>query len=1008
MKIIKLLMLFCIGAFFIASNAMGQANPTIGVIGLGTNPLNAGEVAVGATLDIQVSIGNTGTASIVASKLRPVITVPAIVTLLADAQQTGLPAGWIIVPGSNTGSQIRICNGSDVIPGSANRTIILKVQGVSIGGPSTFSGQLNFGGATCSVGGAAPAGNVTADDNATSSVTVIAAAACSIAASATAGTIACNGGTTTLTAASAGGVGTVEYSIGGAFQTSPTFTVTAGTYTVTAREVATPTCTATATAVVISQPALVTGTTSTTSASSPTSTNGTATVVASGGTGAYSYSWNTTPVQTTATATGLAVGTYTVTITTANGCTGTATATVTAAVCNLAVTATAGTIACNAGTTTLTATATGATGSVQYSLNGGAFQTANTFTVNAAGSPYTVTAREVANTSCSANATAVTVSQPAALVAASSNTAILCNGGNSTVTVSATGGTAPYTGTGSFTRTAGAYTYTVTDANGCTATTTGTIAQPAAITVTATFAPITVFGGTTTVNVTATGGTGTLTGTGAFVRADGTFTFTVTDANSCTGSATVVIAPFSTPVTADPATGQMNFTTIANAAQSANSLLFTQDYKLRIPFYNLSQTDVVPNGTISLRINLGSKLSLATGFNLATAPLSNYFTWTSATVADSVIITGTQILAIPEDFASTLVFNIKGRLSCTANVSTKINVVNVAALLIDEDLQNNASTIQYTLPVTVTTTQVNVTCNGAANGIINVTASPGTTVVIRNSANVIVTNTGLAPGVYTVTATATGDAPLSNTCSSTATVNIVQPLALATSATTTTNNVCNAGSDGVITVTSTGGTAPYRYTIAGPTVNTTGFTSGIFTFLSAGTYTITSTDFNGCTATSTATVTQPTGTAPNISLGSDITGSLFLTSGVTQTIVYNVAEIAGNPAVGDTIRITRVNGFTINLNTAIFSTTVGTTTYTLDNSRWKIDNTDPAFVSIILTNPLAAGPGTLLCNQRVNVAVTLTRNTTDVSTFTLSARLRRANGELILTNNLNSIIMAAE
>jgi SprB repeat len=355
-----------------------------------------------------------------------------------------------------------------------------------------------------------------------------------------------------------------------------------------------------------------------------------------------------------------------------------------------------------------------------------------------------------------------------------------------------------------------------------------------------------------------------------------------------------------------------------------------------------------------------------------------------------------------------LVFNVRGRLSCTANVSTRINVVNVAALLIDEDLQNNAVTLQYTLPVTVSTTQVNVTCNGAANGIINVTSSPGTTVVIRNSSNVVVTNTGLAPGVYSVTATAIGDAPLSNTCSNVVNVTIVQPVVLTAASTTTANNVCNAGTDGVITVTSAGGTAPYTYVIAGPTVNTTGATSGIFTGLAAGSYTITSTDANGCTATTTASVTQPTGTAPNISLGSDITSSFFATSGVSQTIVYNVAEIAGNPAVGDTIRITRVSGFTINLNTAIFSTVVGSTTYTLDNSRWKIDNTDPNFVSIILTNPLGAGPGTLLCNQRVNVAVTLTRNTTDISTFTLSARLRRANGELILNNNLNSIIMTAE
>jgi hypothetical protein len=1002
MKIVKLLMLFCIGAFFVASSAMGQANPSIAVL-----PANSGVVSVGAPLDLQITIGNTGTANIIASKLRPLVTVPPIVTFLPDAQQTGLPPGWVIV--SNTGSQLRICNGGDVIPGSTNRTIILKVQGVSVGGPTTFQGVLNYGGASCAVAGAAPAGNNTADDVATSTITVEAAAACAITASATAGTIACNGGTTTLTAASTGGVGSVEYSVnGGAFQLSNLFTVPAGSYTVTAREVATPTCTATSSIVVIGQPSAIVANATSTSISAVGSTNGTATAVATGGTAPYTYAW-APGGQTTATATGLGAGSYTVTITDANLCTTTATTTVGVAVCNIAVSAIAGTILCNAGTTTLTATATGASGTVEYSLNGGVFQLSNIFSGVPAGS-YTITAREVANNLCTANSASIVIGQPAALVAAAAPTAILCNGGTSSVVVSATGGTAPYTGTGTFSASAGAYSYTVTDANGCTNTVTGSIAQPSIIAVSAAFAPITVFGGNTTVTVSATGGTAPYVAAsiGTFVRADGTFTFTVTDANGCTGSTTITILPFSTPVTSDPSVGQMNFTTLANASQSANNLLFTQDYKLRIPFFNLSQSDVVPNGTISLKINLGSKLILAPGFNLATAPLSNYFTFTSATVADSVIITGTQIAAIPEDFASNLVFNVKGKLSCTANVSTKINVVNLAALLIDEDLQNNASTIQYTLPVTVSTTQVNVTCNGAANGIINVTASPGTTVVIRNSANAVVTNTGLAPGVYTITASAVGDAPLSNTCSNSATVTIVQPVALAASASTTTNNVCNAGTDGVITATSTGGTAPYTYTISGPTVNTTGVTSGVFTFLSAGTYTITSRDANLCTTTATAIVTQPIGVAPNIALGSDITGSFFLSSGVSQTIVYNVTEIAGNPAVGDTIRITRVSGFTINLNTALFSTTVGSTTYTLDNSRWKIDNTDPSFVSIILTNPLGAGPGTILCNQRVNVAVTLTRNTTDVTAFTLSARLRRANGELILSNNLNSIIMIAE
>ncbi|MEO6327346.1 MAG: SprB repeat-containing protein, partial [Ginsengibacter sp.] len=535
--------------------------------------------------------------------------------------------------------------------------------------------------------------------------------------------------------------------------------------------------------------------------------------------------------------------------------------------------------------------------------------------------------------------------------------------------------------------------------------------------------PIAVAGGTGTITVSSSGGTGartyvitsgtTINTTGATsgVFTDllaGNYLFTATDANSCTGTtASIALSQPGVP-RADPAVGQMNFTTLADVTQSANTLLFTQAYKLKIPFYNLNQFNTVPNGTIRLSVNLGSKLVVDPAFNLATAPLNTYFTWTSAVISGDVVITGTQIAAIPADFDGVLVFNVRGSLSCTSTISTDIAILN-AALLNDEDLQNNAATLQYTLPVTLSVSQVNVTCNGAANGIINVIGSPGATVVIRNAANVVVANTGLVPGTYTVTATATGDAPLSNTCSNSKTITIVQPLALTVALTGTTGNFCHGGNQGSISVSASGGTSPYTYAIAGPTVNTTGFNSGIFTGLTAGNYTLTATDANGCTATVTAPVSQPAGTAPDISLGSDISGSLFAGLGTTHTIVYNIAEVGGNAAVGDTIRITKVAGFTINFNVAMSSTTIGGTTYTLDNSRWKIDNTDPAFVSIILTDPSnLSNPGILLCNQLVNVAVTLTRNTSNISTFTLSARLRKANGEVNLSNNLNSIVLTAE
>ncbi|MFM7218156.1 MAG: hypothetical protein ACKO1U_09075, partial [Bacteroidota bacterium] len=58
---------------------------------------------------------------------------------------------------------------------------------------------------------------------------------------------------------------------------------------------------------------------------------------------------------------------------------------------------------------------------------------------------------------------------------------ISCFGGSTTVTVNASGGTPPYSGTGTFTVSAGSYSYTVTDAKGFTASVSGNITQPAAL-----------------------------------------------------------------------------------------------------------------------------------------------------------------------------------------------------------------------------------------------------------------------------------------------------------------------------------------------------------------------------------------------------------------------------------------------------------------------------------------------------------------------------------------------
>ena len=138
---------------------------------------------------------------------------------------------------------------------------------------------------------------------------------------------------------------------------------------------------------------------------------------------------------------------------------------------------------------TISPTPTPALASVSYQVDGATAQIAsviggNSFTVpNLTNGNHSIT---VIVGGCSNFNVSANVTVPTQLVASSSAGTISCFGGTTTVTVSAIGGTAPYTGTGSFTVSTGAYSYTVTDANGCSSTTTGSVSQPDQLTNSAT------------------------------------------------------------------------------------------------------------------------------------------------------------------------------------------------------------------------------------------------------------------------------------------------------------------------------------------------------------------------------------------------------------------------------------------------------------------------------------------------------------------------------------------
>ena len=115
------------------------------------------------------------------------------------------------------------------------------------------------------------------------------------------------------------------------------------------------------------------------------------------------------------------------------------------------------------------------------------------------------------------------------------------------------------------------------------------------------------------------------------------------------------------------------------------------------------------------------------------------------------------------------------------------------------------------------------------------------------------TATGLAPGSYTVTLTD------DNGCTFTTTpaVTITEPAVLTATATKVQDVTCNGDADGSITVVGTGGTAGVDYSYLWD--DAAGQTTATATGLAPGSYTVTLTDDNGCTFTTTpaVTITEP-------------------------------------------------------------------------------------------------------------------------------------------------------
>ncbi|MBX7182517.1 MAG: gliding motility-associated C-terminal domain-containing protein [Bacteroidia bacterium] len=394
--------------------------------------------------------------------------------------------------------------------------------------------------------------------------------------------------------------------------------------------------------------------------------------------------------------------------------------------------------------------------------------------------------------------TGISVAEPAPIAVNVSTVAVLCSGQSTgSVTANVTGGTLPYSYSWSTvpvasTQTvnnlpAGTYTVNVTDNRGCTGTGFGTISTSSPVLPTLTVTNVSCNGGSD--GAISTNVTG---GTGPY-----SFSWNTTPVLTTQNITNLVQGSYTVNVTD------------VNGCQGSATAQVTQPQALSISFTSI---DVTCNGFSDGSIN-----ATVTG-----GTPSYDYSWNSTPVQTTANATN-----LP---AGNYVLTVTDSLGC---------VISDTRLITEPS------------PLTSTTTQVNVLCNGGNTGSATANPSGGTAPYSHlwntSPSQSTATASNLLVGTYTDTITD------DNGCILTASVTITEA-SLIVVTTTPTNVSCNGGNNGSAIASANGGVGPYTYSWSttpvqnGPTaVN-----------LTAGTYTVTVTDANLCTQTATVTIAQPT------------------------------------------------------------------------------------------------------------------------------------------------------
>lgn len=212
------------------------------------------------------------------------------------------------------------------------------------------------------------------------------------------------------------------------------------------------------------------------------------------------------------------------------------------------------------------------------------------------------------------------------------------------------------------------------------------------------------------------------------------------------------------------------------------------------------------------------------------------------------------------------------------NVSAQTYYVEVT------DAQGCLETTQITIsqpaaPLDILlSSQTNISCFGGNDGAIDIEVSGGTIPYGYTWSNASTSQdlSGLVVGSYTV------DVTDNNGCTSQLTVDLTQPDEPLASAIISTDVFCNGDATGTIDLSVTGGTAPYGYNWSNAA------TTEDQAAVSAGNYSVTVTDANGCTLNDNTIIYEPTALAETSSStavlcygGNDGAVSIAVTGGIT-------------------------------------------------------------------------------------------------------------------------------